>query len=97
MAGITLRLARSREAPNRTTVQGSATPPYAEPERPISPAIVSSSVKLRSVQLTDEAPSKTIHQRDTFQAPNAIARRSGDEWCSSQGAAGFPGSGAGHQ
>src|SRR5215472_13412342 len=38
---MTLRLARSPDAPNKTTVQGSATPPYTEPERPVSPAIVS--------------------------------------------------------
>src|SRR6267143_303500 len=47
---MTLRLARSPEAPKRTTVQGSATPPYTEPERPESPVIVTPSAKLRAVQ-----------------------------------------------
>src|SRR5690242_21848795 len=46
MAGMTLRLARSPEAPNRTTVQGSATPPYTEP-----PAIVSPSAYLSPANL----------------------------------------------
>src|SRR6266852_7190465 len=96
MAGMTLRLARSPEAPKRTTVQGSTTPPYAEPERPVSPAIVSSSVKLRPVQVLDAA-FKTIPQPHSFQVPNAIAARFDDEWCSSPGAAGLPGSAAGHQ
>src|SRR5882762_2759653 len=56
MAGMTLRLARSPEAPKRTTVQGSDAPPYTEPERPVSPAIVSSSIKLRPVQELPQRP-----------------------------------------
>src|SRR5262245_33491567 len=40
---MTFRLARSPEAPNKTTVQGSATPPYTEPVRLVSPAIASPS------------------------------------------------------
>src|ERR1700745_1828600 len=96
MAGMTLRFARSPEAPKRTTVQGSDAPPYTEPKRPVSPAIVSSSIKLRPVQ-EPVAASQTIPQPHTFQAPGAIAPRSDGEWCSSPGAAGFPGSAAGHQ
>src|SRR5713101_5257296 len=96
IAGMTLRLARSPEAPKRTTVQGSTTPPYTEPERPVYAAIVSSSAKLSAVQVPDTA-SKTIPQPHIFQALNAIAQRSGGEWCSCRGAAGFPGSAAGHQ
>src|SRR5437016_2678881 len=96
MAGMTLRLARSPEAPKRTTVQGSDAPPYTEPERPVSPAIVSSSAKLRPVQVR-AAAFKTIPQPHTFQAPNTIAPRSDGEWCSFPGAEGFPGLAAGHQ
>src|SRR2546429_2581189 len=97
MAGMTLRLARSPEAPKRTTVQGSTAPPNAEAEPPISSAMVSSSAKLRPVQVSDAASAQTIPQPHTFQAPNAIAPHSDDESCSSPGAAGFPGSTAGHR
>src|SRR6266481_7068488 len=96
MAGMTLRFARSPEAPKRTTVQGSTAPPYAEPEPPVSPAIVTPSARLRPVQVSDAA-SKTIPQPHIFQAPNAIVLHSDDESCSSPGAAGFPGSGADHR
>src|SRR6266849_7777218 len=96
IAGMTLRLARSPEAPKRTTVQGSITPPYTEPERPVSPAIVSPSAQLHPVQIPDAA-FKTIPQPHIFQAPNAIARRSDCDWCASPDAWGFPGSAAGHQ
>jgi len=47
IAGITLRFARSPDAPNRTTVQeGSTTPLYTEPERLVSAAIFSPSAKI---------------------------------------------------
>src|SRR5207245_7665566 len=50
IAAMTLRFARSPEAPNKMTVQGSATPPYTEPERSVSPTIVSPFNDLRPVQ-----------------------------------------------
>src|SRR5262245_144955 len=55
MAGMTLRLARSPEAPNKTTVQGSATPPYTEPVRPVSPDILSPR-EMRAIQQSSEVP-----------------------------------------
>src|SRR6266566_4141132 len=61
MAGMTLRFARSPEAPKRTTVQGSTAPPYAEPEPPVSPAMVSSSAKLRPVQVSDAASARKLY------------------------------------
>src|SRR5467141_196532 len=96
MAGMTLRLARSPEAPKRTTVQGSAAPPYTEPERPESPAIVTPSAKLRPVQVLDAA-FKTIPQPHIFPARTAIVLRPDGEWCSFQAAAGSRGSAAGRQ
>src|SRR5258708_21677102 len=91
IGGMTLRLARSPEAPKRTTVQGSATPPYTEPERPESPAIVTPSAKLPPVHVP-VAASKPIPQHHSFQAPNALALRFDGEWYSCRVAPGFPGS-----
>src|SRR6266849_2661698 len=96
IAGMTLRLARSPEAPKRTTVQGSVTPPYTELERLESPAMVSPSPKLRPVQEPDAA-FKTIPQPQPFQAQNAIAVRSDDEWRAFRDAADFPGLEGGHR
>src|SRR5260370_10773732 len=96
IAGVTLRFARSPDAPKRTTVQGSATPPYTEPERPVSPAIVSPFIAFRPVQAKNATP-KTIPQRHIFQAPSAIVPHFGGESHSSPGAAGFPDSAYGHR
>src|SRR6266566_1953531 len=61
IAGMTLRFARSPDAPKRTTVQGSATPPYTEPERPVSPAIVSPFITFRPVLAKKGSPKTYLH------------------------------------
>src|SRR5262245_8453894 len=94
-AGMTLRFARSPEAPKRTMLHGSATPPYTELER-LASAVIFFPRELLPVQI-GKATSQTIPQPRIFQAPNATAQRSDDGWCSSLGAADFPGSAAGHR
>src|SRR5215468_5626611 len=93
IAGMTLRLARSPEAPNKTTVQGSATPPYTEP-----PAIVSPSSRFKACPFeSTESRGVTIPQHRIFEAPRAIAPRPDDGSCSFLAFEDIPGSAGGHQ
>src|SRR5690348_7987648 len=98
MAGMTLRLARSPEAPNRTTVQGSATPPYTEPVRLVSPAIASPSSLFRGCLFESAEPrGVTIPQPRIFEAPRAVALHLDDGWCSCPAFGDFPSSTGDHQ